>query len=107
MDTRYVGFAEWPDHNWCKMQRRRPVAFHISDKTFFRPKLPACPRIEPPDSRMLLNPKPAGQPANAAIQHPLNLNRQHHGSHDDAFFVVGLCANDHRTQSNPQKSHPQ
>jgi hypothetical protein len=42
MDTQRLAFSEWPDHNWCKMQRRRRVAFHISDKTFFRPKLPAC-----------------------------------------------------------------
>src|ERR1700722_5742610 len=42
MDTYRLGFAEWPDRNWCKMQRRRRVAFHISDKTYLRPKLPAC-----------------------------------------------------------------
>ena len=69
MDTQRLGFAEWPGHNWCKMRRRRRVAFHISDKTYFRPKLPACPQIKSADSRMLLNPKPAGQHANAAI-HP-------------------------------------
>jgi hypothetical protein len=42
MDTQRLAFSERPDHNWSKMQRRRPVASHISDKTFFRPKLPAC-----------------------------------------------------------------
>jgi hypothetical protein len=104
MDTRRLGFAEPPDHSWCKMRRRRPVAFHISDKTFFRPKLPACPRIKPPDSRMLLNPKPAGQSANAAIGRPFNSNVQYPGSHDDAFFVVGSCVEDQRITIRPLKN---
>jgi len=42
MDTQRLAFAAWPDHNWCKMLHRRRVASHISDKTFFCPKLPAC-----------------------------------------------------------------
>ena len=41
-DTHRLASAEWPGHNWCKMRRRLRVAFHISDKTFFRPKQPAC-----------------------------------------------------------------
>lgn len=94
MDTQRLGFAEWPGHNWCKMRRRRRVAFHISDKTYFRPKLPACPQIKSADSRMLLNPKPAGQHANAAI-HPA-AQFEDRGSHDDAFFVVGSCAEGQR-----------
>jgi hypothetical protein len=45
---------------------------------------------------MLLNPKAAGQSANAAIGRPFNSNAQYPGSHDDAFFVVGSCAEDQR-----------
>jgi hypothetical protein len=40
---------------------------------------------------MLLNPKPAGQSANAAVGRPFNSNAQYPGSYDDAFFVVGSC----------------
>src|SRR5579863_3411131 len=106
-DTRRLAFAGWPGHNWCKMQRRRPVAFHILDKTFFRPRLSACLKTNSPDSRMLLNPKPAGQPANAAIQPASNSNRQHYGSHDDAFLVVGLMPpNRPESQSNSTKIPP-
>jgi hypothetical protein len=39
---------------------------------------------------MLLNPKPAGQHANAATGQPLNSNPYHRGSHGDAFLVVGF-----------------
>jgi len=106
MDTQRLGFAELPDHNWYKILRRLRVAFHISDKTFSRPKLPACRQINSPDSRMLLNPKPAGQHANAAIHPALNSSRQHRGSHDDAFFV-GYCAGDHRIAVSPKQSDPQ
>jgi len=63
-------------------------------KHYFRPILPASPEIKSPVSRMLLNPKPAGQSANAAIDRPFNSNAQYPGSHDDAFFVVGSCADE-------------
>jgi len=39
MDTQRLGFAAWLDHSWCKTRRRRPVAFHISDKTLFPPHI--------------------------------------------------------------------
>ncbi len=49
---------------------------------------------------MLLNPKPAGQHANAAIRPALNSHRQHRGSHD-AIFVVGFCGGDLRLAIKP------
>src|SRR6202007_49243 len=91
----------------CKMPRRPRVVFHISDKTYLRPRLSACLKTNSLDSRMLLNPKPAGQPAHAAIQPASNSNRQHHGSHDDAFLVVGLMPpNRPESQSNSTKIRP-
>jgi hypothetical protein len=104
LDTQRLGFAEPPDHKRCKMRRRQRVAFHISDKTYFRSKLPACLKSTPPDSRMLLNPKPVGQSANAAIDRPFNSHAQYPGSHDDAFFVVGSFAEDQRITIRPRKN---
>jgi hypothetical protein len=73
-------------------------------KHYFRPILPASPEIKSPDSRMLLNPKPAGQSANAAVGWPFNSNAQYPGSHDDAFFVVGPCVEDQRIAIRPRKN---
>ena len=90
MDTQRLALAEWPDHNWCKMQRRRPVAFHISDKTFFRPKLPACLKsthrtracYSTRNQWVNMQMPPSGQRSTLIG----NI-----GSHDDVFFVVGFC----------------
>jgi hypothetical protein len=53
---------------------------------------------------MLLNPKPAGQSANAAIDRPFNSNAQYLGSHDADFFVVGSCAEHQRIAIRPRKN---
>lgn len=89
-DTQRLVFAEWPGHNWCKMRHRRPVAFHISDKTFFRPKLPACLK---PTHRTRACYSTRNQWVN--MQMPPSGQRStligNIGSHDDVFFVVGFC----------------
>jgi hypothetical protein len=53
---------------------------------------------------MLLNPKPAGQSANAAIGRPFNSNAQYPGSHDNAFLVVGSCVEDQRIAISARKN---
>ena len=87
-DTQRLASSEFPDHNWCKMQRHRRVAFHISDKTFFRPKLPACLKST---HRTRACYSTRNQRVNMQMPPPdSRLTRIGNiGSHDDALFVVG------------------
>jgi hypothetical protein len=52
---------------------------------------------------MLLNPKPAGQSANAAIGQPFNSNAQYPGSHRDAFSSWDLASKISESQSGRAK----
>jgi hypothetical protein len=74
-DTRRLAFAGWPGHNWCKMQRRRRVVFHILDKTFCSPKLPACLKSTHRTRACYSTRNQRVNMQNAAVQPALNSNR--------------------------------
>src|SRR5580700_8462467 len=70
--------------NSCKRLRHLPAAYRILSRTCLAPN--CCCRRSSSYWRMLLNPKPTGQPANAAIRPGVQLEWANIiGSHDDAF----------------------
>jgi hypothetical protein len=111
MDMQRLAFAAWPDHNWCKRRRCRRVAFHISDKTCFGPKLPACLKsthrtgacYSTRNQRVNMQMPLAGR--------SIRMDK-HRGSHEDAVFVLGLCTvvgycpGDNRTPIRPTTIRP-